>query len=66
MYALVTLIVPLDLTTQRKVRDCNAIILTETRLNSTVPDNAIQMDGLTTFRSHALSGNININTQVLR
>lgn len=49
----------LDLTTQRKVRDCNAIILTETWLNNSVSDNAIQLDGLTTFRvdrSHALSG----------
>ena len=49
----------LDLTTQRKVRDCNAIILTEMWLNNTVLDYTIQVDGLTTFRadrSHALSG----------
>lgn len=49
----------LDLTSQRKVRDCNAIILTETWLNHTVPDNAIQVDGFTSFRadrSQVLSG----------
>lgn len=49
----------LELITQRKVEDCSAIILTETWLNHTVPDNAIQVDGLTAFRadrSNALSG----------
>lgn len=49
----------LDLITQWMVKDCSAIVLTETWLYHTVPDNAIQVDGLTTFRadrSHALTG----------
>ena len=51
----------LDLTTQRKVKDCNTIILTKTWLNNTVLDNAIQVDGPTTFwvdRTPALNGKL--------
>lgn len=33
-----------------QVSQCNTIILTEMWLNNTVTDNAIQVDGLTTFR----------------
>lgn len=41
----------LDLTTNREMRDCCVIILTETWLNSSIPDDAVSMEGLTTFRS---------------
>ena len=49
----------LDLTTKREVRDCCALIFTETWLNDSVTEYAISMEGLTTFRadrSVALSG----------
>ena len=48
----------LDLSTNRETRDCYALILTETWLKSSIPDEAISMEGLTTFqldRSCALS-----------
>lgn len=49
----------LDLTTHRNVRECNAIILTETWLHNNVPDSVIKLDGFTTFRAdrnHASTG----------
>lgn len=41
----------LDLTTNHEVRDCCVIILTETWLNSSISDEAVSMEGFTTFRS---------------
>lgn len=39
----------LELTTKREMRNCCVMILTETWLNSSIPDNAVTMEGLTTF-----------------
>ena len=39
----------LDFTTKREVRDCYGIILNETWLKPSVPDDAVSIEGLTTF-----------------
>lgn len=41
----------LDLTTKRVMRDCCTFILSETGLNSSVPDEAVSIEGLTLFRA---------------
>ncbi|XP_053702104.1 uncharacterized protein LOC128747907 [Synchiropus splendidus] len=41
----------LDLNTRRETRNCCVLILTETWLNSSVPDTAISLEGLTAFRA---------------
>nr|XP_043882686.1 uncharacterized protein LOC122769872 [Solea senegalensis] len=49
----------LDLITKRETRNCCILIFTETWLNSSVPEAAVSLDGLTTIRadrSHALTG----------
>ena len=40
----------LDLRTNRETKDCCAMILTETWLKPSVPDDAVALEGLTTFR----------------
>lgn len=49
----------LELTTRKEIGECCVLIFTETWLNADVPDSAIDMEGLTTFRadrSSVLSG----------
>lgn len=49
----------LELTSRKEIRDCCTLVFTETWLNEDVPDSAIAMEGLTSFRadrSSALSG----------
>ncbi len=41
----------LDLSTKPEIRDCCVLIFTETWLNSSVPDVAISLEGLTTLRA---------------
>ncbi|KAK0151949.1 hypothetical protein N1851_006689 [Merluccius polli] len=41
----------LELTTRKEIGDCCVLIFTETWLNADVPDSAIDMEGLTTFRA---------------
>lgn len=49
----------LELTSKQEVRNCCALILTETWLNTSIPDNVVSIEGFATFhadRSRELSG----------
>lgn len=41
----------LELTSKQEMRNCHVIILMETWLNSSIPDNAVSIEGLGTFRA---------------